>query len=267
MQDDKEAPAGRQRGRGVQSVEVGGRLLNVLASADGPLMLREIAAGADLPSGQAHAYLVSFRTMGMVEQNPSTGKYHLGPFALKLGLARIRHHEPLQTIWDAVPAFAESINLMVTMAIWTEYGPVILRLYEAPFQIYSNIRTGARYSLTDTATGRLFAALMPAAITTPLIQAEWRRDRPTDGERPTLAEYRAALEDIRRDGCSWTEGKPVPNISAIAAPIYDLNEQMVAAVTVIGQRGVVDCSPDGLHRLRTVEFARAMSQTLGYLAR
>lgn len=258
----------KQRGRGVQSVEVGGRVLNVLASSDAPLMLREIALGAELTSGQAHAYLLSFRNLGLVEQNAASGRYQLGPFALKLGMARIRHHEPLQTIWDGVPALAEALNLMVTMAIWTETGPMILRMYEAPFQIYSNIRTGARYSLTATATGRLFAALMPEAITAPLVQADWRRDRDSpDADRASSTQYKAALAQIRAEGCAWTQGSPVPNISAIAAPVYDLNEQLVAAITVIGQRGTVDCSPEGLHRRHTVAFARDMSEKLGYRPR
>jgi DNA-binding IclR family transcriptional regulator len=60
-------------GRGVQSVVVGGRLLAVMASAGRPLMLRDIAAGANVTPAQAHAYLVSFRKLDLVEQaNEST---------------------------------------------------------------------------------------------------------------------------------------------------------------------------------------------------
>ncbi len=252
-------------GRGVQSVEVGGRLLGVLASASSPLMLKDVAAGAELPPGQAHAYLVSFRNMGMVEQDPASGRYHLGPFALKLGLARIRHYEPLQIIWDAVPAFAEASDLMVTMSIWSEHGPVIMRVYEAPFQIYSNIRTGAVYSLTTTATGRLFAAFSPAALVDPLIKEELRRAKsPPDGERHSLAEYRVALEKIRREQCSFTEGRPLPGISAVSAPVFDLNEQMVAAITIIGPRSAIDCSPSGKQRQELQAFTRSLSAKLGY---
>ena len=127
--------AGQRSGRGVQSIEVGGRLLDALVRAQGPLMLRELAEQAALTAGQAHAYLVSFRTLGLVEQDPATGLYRLGPYALTLGLARLRWHDPLAVIWEAVPAFAESLHLMVTMSIWTDAGPVILRLHEAPFQI------------------------------------------------------------------------------------------------------------------------------------
>ena len=249
----------------MQSVEVGGRLLTVLASSSGPLMLKDLASGAGLPPGQAHAYLVSFRNMGMVEQDPATGKYHLGPFALKLGLSRIRHYEPLQIIWDAVPAFAEASDLMVTMSIWSEHGPVIMRVYEAPFQIYSNIRTGAVYSLTTTATGRLFAAFSPPAVIEPLVKLELQKLRKSnDTERQSLAEYRIALDKIRREHCSWTEGKPLPGISAISAPVFDLNEQLVAAITMIGPKAGIDCSLSGRQRLDLLAFTKDLSSRLGY---
>lgn len=251
------------RGRGVQSIEVGGRLLAALAAADGPLMLRELAERADLTSGQAHAYLVSYRTLGLVEQEPATQRYQLGPFALRLGLARLRRQEPLQIIWDAVPAFAESIQLMVTMSIWTEYGPMILRLHEAPFQIYSNIRSGARYSLAATATGRLFAALMPPAIVAPLLASDLSAAARTGAALMSRAEYEQGLETNRREGCSVTEGNPVPDISAIAVPVFDLNEQLVAAITLIGRRGIVDCARGGQHREAALAFARGLSAELG----
>ena len=74
-------------GRGVQSVEVGARILRALVELGAPAMLRDVATKAAVAPAQAHAYLVSFRNAGLVEQDPSTGRYLLGPFALQLGLA------------------------------------------------------------------------------------------------------------------------------------------------------------------------------------
>jgi hypothetical protein len=48
-------------GRGVQSAEVGGRILVAMVQAGRPLMLRDLAGGADVTPAQAAAYLVSFR--------------------------------------------------------------------------------------------------------------------------------------------------------------------------------------------------------------
>ena len=75
--------------RGVQSVEVGGRLLEVLVQEAAPMMLRDLAARANLAAAQAHVYLTSFKKLGFVEQDRSSGHYRIGPFAMRLAMARL----------------------------------------------------------------------------------------------------------------------------------------------------------------------------------
>ena len=74
-------------GRGVQSVEVGARIRRALVELGAPAILRDVATKAAVAFAQALAYLVSFRNAGLVEQDPSTGRYPLGPFALQLQLS------------------------------------------------------------------------------------------------------------------------------------------------------------------------------------
>src|ERR1700733_16306068 len=81
--------------QGVQSIEVGGRILQALARAPRPQMLRDLAAAAGMPAAKAHRYLVSFARMGLVEQQADTGLYDLGSFALELGLGALARLEPV----------------------------------------------------------------------------------------------------------------------------------------------------------------------------
>ena len=71
---------------GVQSLEIGIGVLKVLMESGASLMLKEIAAAADMPSSKAHRYLVSLIRAGLVEQDPQNSKYDLGPLAIPLGL-------------------------------------------------------------------------------------------------------------------------------------------------------------------------------------
>src|SRR3712207_5912984 len=118
-------------GRGVQSAEVGGRILVAMVQAGRPLMLRELAGGADVTPAQAHAYLVSFRKLGLVEQDPATSRYQLGPFALQLGLARMRLSNPLRLAGEAAAALAAELGLMVTITVWGTFGPTNVQGHEA----------------------------------------------------------------------------------------------------------------------------------------
>lgn len=70
--------------RSIQSIEIGGRLLNALALQSGPMSLKELAQAAEMTPSKAHPYLVSFGRLGLIEQERDSGQYRLGPAALQL---------------------------------------------------------------------------------------------------------------------------------------------------------------------------------------
>ena len=83
MHDDLEGK------HGVQSLEVGMSLLKAMVAGQQAMMLKDIAAAADMPASKAHRYLVSLIRSGLVEQDPLSSRYTLGPFALNLGLVAL----------------------------------------------------------------------------------------------------------------------------------------------------------------------------------
>src|ERR1700688_4609781 len=74
---------------GIQSIEGGFRLLGVLTNEPRAMMLRDLAQRAGMSPAKAHRYLVSFLRLGAVSQDPVSGRYELGGFALQMGLARL----------------------------------------------------------------------------------------------------------------------------------------------------------------------------------
>ena len=61
--------------RGIQSIEVGGQLLLALARQGCPLLLKDLAQAAGMTPAKAHPYLVSFGKLGLITQEPGTGRY------------------------------------------------------------------------------------------------------------------------------------------------------------------------------------------------
>ena len=93
--------------RGIQSIEVGGALLAALEAHGAPMMLRDLAAAAGMSPAKAHPYLVSFGKLGLVEQDPLTGRYKLGPFALRLGLTALQGLNPLRAAVEVSARLAD----------------------------------------------------------------------------------------------------------------------------------------------------------------
>ena len=252
--------------RGVQSIEVGGRILVAMVQAGRPLMLRDLAGGADVAPAQAHAYLVSFRKLGLVEQDPATGRYQLGPFALQLGLARMRVSNPLRLVGHAAAELAAELGLMVTITVWGTFGPTIVQVHEAADQVHVNVRAGAVYSITGTATGRVFGAYLPAKQMTPRLEAELAEGSRSQrvGNPTSRTQFESEVARIRRHGYATAEGNPVPGINGIAAPVFDHSGQMQLAVTLIGPAPVVGTTQDSPQVVALLEFTRRFSMQLGY---
>ncbi len=252
--------------RGVQSIETGGAILMALAQAGGPLKLRDLAETLGMAAAQLHPYLVSFRNINMVEQT-ETGQYQLGPFALRLGLTRLRNQNAYRETIRRVPDLADELGLMVAISVWGLHGPTIVYIAESTARIHSNVAVGGTFMMTATATGKVFSAFLPLATTEPLVRAELSGAQPPLYTIPAVDEeaYRADVRDAAKVGYSITRDAPIPGVSAIAAPVFDHTGTIQLAVTIIGPTNYIDLSRDGATLDRLITFTKALSSDLGHI--
>ncbi|TPL21081.1 IclR family transcriptional regulator [Mesorhizobium sp. B2-4-9] len=253
-------------GRGVRSVEIGARLLQAMGDSARPMMLRDIARDAGLAPAVAHPYLVSFRKLDLVEKDETSGLYRLGSMALQLGLARLRGSDIVRMANMAGAELADETALSMATIVWGSYGPTVIYLHEGADQMHVNTRPGTVYSLTGTASGLVFAAHLPESLVKRTINAQ-RRERTNAqfvGDLPDLKDRRQEIADIRALGYSVTDSHPVPGVSAIAAPVFDLSGQLQLVVTLIGFVNLIDTRPGSDHVRKVQELSRTLSRQVGY---
>ena len=109
---------------GIQSIEVGFRLLDVLTHEPRAMMLRDLAQRAGMSPAKAHRYLVSFLRLGLVSQDPVSGRYELGGFALQMGLARLARIDGVKLARIALTALRDRLDQTVGIAVWGNQGPL-----------------------------------------------------------------------------------------------------------------------------------------------
>ncbi len=242
--------------RGIQSIEVGGRLLQALARHGRPMALKDIAAAADMAPAKAHPYLVSFGKLGLIAQDAASARYGLGPLALQIGLISLQQVDPLRLATERLPALAREIGQTVGITVWGEHGATVVRTEEAPSPVHVTMRHGAVMSLTGTASGRLFAAHLPRAAVRAALRAE--------GGRAALDKaFEAELDAIRAAGISHVDGAAVAGVSGLAAPVFDATGQLVLALTAIGATAAFDARPQGAAAQTLLACARSLTQQLG----
>lgn len=243
--------------QGVRSVEVGLRLVKLLAEKAQPLALKDLAAGAGMPPAKAHRYLVSLIRAGLAEQDRESGRYRLGPLALDFGLSALRQLDVLKFGGEALAELRAAIDETVLLAVWGNKGPVVARWEESTRPVATNVRAGWVMPLVNSATGRCFAAYLPDTVTAPLLEAEFLV-RPEERER-----YPARLAEIRAHGLSRVEGDLLRGVASVAAPVFSHTGAIVAVIAALGPQGAFDVDWQGRNALAVKGAAAALSRRLG----
>lgn len=248
---------------GVQSLEIGMGILKAMVDGQRAMMLKEIAAAADMPASKAHRYLVSLIRAGLVEQDPATSRYDLGPFALNMGLVALDRLDRVRLGLNMISEMRDEINQTTALAVWGDRGPVIVRWERPRRPITVNVITGTVLDLLSSATGRIFAAWMPKKVVMPLIRAEMKApDVPP--ELKTQAGIDALLDKIRHQGFANTEGfHRVPGVEAVAAPVFNFKNEITMALLVVGVQGMFDTTAEGEVVQCLLRHAEALSARIG----
>ncbi|MET3229152.1 UNVERIFIED_ORG: DNA-binding IclR family transcriptional regulator [Burkholderia sp. 1263] len=244
-----ETADGGKTQRGIQSVEVGGRVLLALAQARAPLALSDLAAAAQIAPGQAHAYLVSLSRLGLIKRDELSGRYEPGPLSLRLGLLHLENQPAFRAAVPRAAALAEAIGLSVAICIAGPQGPTIVRYEHAGFPLHVNLHVGTVMSLPATSTGRVFCAYLPREA----VEAMWANQSggASSGKIAAMmpanerAAFEATLAAIRTRGLETSVDAPSPGISSLSAPVLDTDSRLSLALTVIGSTGAIDVAADG----------------------
>lgn len=264
------AKDGDKERAGIQSVEVGFALLDVLAQAPGPLMLRDLAAAANMSAAKAHRYLVSFQRLGLVVQDSTSTRYELGPATLRLGLATLSRLDVVKMARERLPALIEATGHTMALAVWGNRGPTLVHWQETPLAMPVSLRLGDVMPLLSSATGRCFAAFIDhgggANKAQPMIDDELalarklgRSDLPS-----TPAQVQAMVQETRQQGLGRVVNVLLPGISGFCAPVFDADGHLVLGVVSLGSSATLDTAWDGPIAQRLRQFAQQLSADLGW---
>lgn len=252
--------------QGIQSIEVGFRLLRVLAGTNRPMMLRDIAKGAGMAAAKAHRYMVSFMRIGLIEQDSASGRYDLGGYALELGLAGLGRLDPVRLAGPILEELCEQIQETVALAVWGTHGATIVRIVDAGSTVTVTLRVGTVLPLYKSATGRAFAAFHRSPFQKKMLDEELRIS--SEDSKVAVTNLRRQLEknltEIRSHGISRATGSLTPGINGFSAPVFDHTGSMVAAITSLGPVGEFDVEWDSPLAQSIKAAAGALSQRLGY---
>ena len=202
---------------GVQSLEIGLSVLDVLIDHNEPMMLKDIAQAIQMHPAKCHRYLVSLIRKSYARQL-SDGRYGLGDRVNALGHTGFNQNNILERLTHIANEIKDTLNCGVQIAKWFSEGPIIIQSVEPDSPISIITRIGSRMPLTTSATGQLFASYQPDAVIQPLVIAEWQT-----GDQADIAEkwrnFSQLQAKIRTQGYATVTGDMLIGINAITIPV------------------------------------------------
>jgi DNA-binding IclR family transcriptional regulator len=162
---------------------------------------------------------------------------------------------------EVIADLRAEIDETVLLAIWGNKGPVVARWEESTRPVATNVRAGWVMPLANSATGRLFAAYLPEAMTAPILKAEFART--PEAKRG----YAERLEEIRLRGLSRVQGDLLRGVASVAAPVFGHGGGIVAVIAGLGPQGGFDVAWEGPIATAVKRAARDLSKRLGHRAK
>lgn len=252
---------------GIQSIEIGMKLLATLVEhsfENPPPMLKTLASDAGIQPAKAHRYMVSLVRSKLVERDPVSRRYQLGPMARMIGVRAIQSLDVVRTTSARLPNIVADLGHSVALSIWAD-GPTIIAVEVAKRQITIGTRIGEVMPLLSSATGKVFGAWLPRSLTQDRIRREISSPNSFAGRVPTgKAEIDKLFEGVREVGLGVTEGGMNPTVNALSAPIFDHRGTLVAALSALGPASEFDASLDGAIARQLRAIASEISEELGY---
>ena len=205
---------------GVQSLEIGLSVLDVLIDHNEPMMLKDIAQVMQMHPAKCHRYLVSLIRKNYARKLDD-GRYGLGDRVntlAALGHSGFSQNNILERLTHIANEIKDTLNCGVQIAKWFSEGPIIIQSVEPDSPISIITRIGSRMPLTTSATGQLFASYQPDAVVQPLVTAEWQ----TDNEaiiKEKWQNFSHLQAKIRTQGYATVTGDMLMGINAITIPV------------------------------------------------
>lgn len=249
--------------RGIQSIEVGFRVLECLERAVTPLSLTEIAQMTSMAASKIHFYLISFARVGLVTQEAYGGRYRLGPAALRLGLSALAQLDILEFARGEIAKLRERSGDTVFLSVWGTRGPTVVSRLDGRKIAPLEVRVGAVMPVLTSATGKAFLAWLPRQTTANFVQREMRA-APAAGTPRSLRQVDRLIAEAHAAGMTSARGTVVPGILTFAAPIVDFEGAVRCVVTIMGYPGQMNVDPRGATADALRDCARAASRAGGF---
>ena len=214
-----------------------------------------------LPS-KVSRLLKTLESEGFFERGPNTGKYRIGPRFLQLGLLYVFNYPLRRIILPHLEHMVQDLGLSTGWGIFKNDRIIVADRFTFGKKSFVS-RVGLNVPLHSSSYGKLFLAYLPSEEQKRLLSLlTFAKRTPATISDPKRMKEEMKL--VRKNGYALDQGETVADMTSIAAPIFNSDGEVVAAVSVSAEK--VRFTSDVLQR--TIKYltkrAQFISRQIGY---
>lgn len=244
------------------SLPKGLAMLELLSDTEAPMGVTALARHLGMPKSGVHRLLQVMRALGWVRKT-SEGEYECTSKLWELGQRLAGRVDLRKAAEPAMRELAALTRETILLSILEGTQVLYVDVIDSPQPVRVHTNPGDRMPAFCMATGKAMLAHSPAA----LVDAAARELRAlTPLTITTREQLDAELERVRRQGFAVSRGEWSEGVHGVAAPIFDHQDQVAAAISVGGPDGRMPVAVLRRMAPQVIEAARGISRKLGHRA-
>jgi IclR family KDG regulon transcriptional repressor len=214
----------------IQSLARGLQVLDILESSSEGIGITQIAERLNIDKSSASRILKTLANYGYADQSDSTRRYRLGPRVVQLGQNLLKKTPLRDEARPFLGRLVQRTNECAHLAVLSNAHAFYLDLVESSASLRVSAGIGTMAPLHCTALGKVLLAFNDEPVPREL-------DKYTPRTITDAETLRVHLEQARRQGYAVDDEEYEYGVRCVAAPIYDVNKDLVGAMGISGPVG------------------------------
>jgi IclR family acetate operon transcriptional repressor len=208
------------------------KIMNLVTAENADLGIREISRRTGIHSATVHRLVATLQASGLLQQDPDTSLYRIGPLAFRWGTAFLNRAALREVATPHMARLRDQFDETIALSLQTGIQRVYMEQIESKRGVRTTIQVGSPYDLFDGAAGIALLSALPAPDFDGLVL---ERDLPEE----RLQQVRAAIDVCRERGFATSQQQVLTGVSAVSSSILDAAGR-TWALSVLGPSARVD---------------------------
>jgi len=213
------------------SIERAFSILECFGQQRKPLRLADVVNEIDLPKQTVHRMIKQLEELGLLERDIQPEKFHLGTRMRLLGLSSIVSLNESLSTRALLKELGRKFNETVNIGILDQGEVIYIDRVECDWPLRVQLNPGSRVKAHCTAIGKLLLAYLPESILEVTVH-NMKLEPYTNKTITTPELLLTELKKIREQGYSENTGEDIQGLVALAVPIFDQNNNVIAGLAV-----------------------------------